>query len=194
MDVPNTPSQVTHFEDTAISNIVADDSGIIDGIKSSVANIVSGGMNVIFDRVNIGDYLEYKNQIGKVQKTSLLSTTILTMDGRLISIPNRKISNNKILRSSIEYNHKPDLSFVLKDVDQADLAKEIVQGIIRTSIDLGSASDATNTIYITRNRNCKMILCALSYSESKDTWESLWSLKKEMYAALLLAGCIDIEK
>lgn len=150
-------------------------------------------MLFLIELMFVGDYLEYKNQIGKVQKTSLLTSTIVTKDGRLISIPNGEISNDKILRSSLNHNHKPDLTFVLKDFDQADNARQIVKNILRTSIDMGLDCTATNTIFITKDKNFKLILCALSHCESNDSWESLWDLKSEMYNALIIAGCIDIE-
>lgn len=67
-------------------------------LQSTLGNIF-GGMSIILDKsVKVGDKIRLDNDtMGTVMDVGLRSTKILTWDGELITIPNGKLADSKIL-------------------------------------------------------------------------------------------------
>lgn len=67
-------------------------------LQSTLGNIF-GGMSIILDKsVKVGDKIKLDNEtMGTVMDVGLRSTKILTWDGELITIPNGKLADSRIL-------------------------------------------------------------------------------------------------
>lgn len=65
--------------------------------KDTLSNVVAG-IFIFWDRpFYIGDLVEIEDEYGEVQDITLRTTRIVTPDGRMVSIPNQKIAENKII-------------------------------------------------------------------------------------------------
>jgi small conductance mechanosensitive channel len=64
--------------------------------KDTLSNIIAGFFLFWDKPFVIGDLIEVSDEYGEVHDISLRSTRILTVDGKLISIPNSVIVNSKV--------------------------------------------------------------------------------------------------
>ena len=74
-------------------------AGIALGLaaQQTLANFISGIIILVSKPFREKDYVELEGTFGKVEKISLRSTTLLTLDNLLVDIPNQKIIESKII-------------------------------------------------------------------------------------------------
>ena len=73
-------------------------------IQGTMTNMVNGIMIFITKPFNVGDYIETAGIAGTVHDITLLRTQLLTVDNKLINIPNSDISSTR----TINYTHMPN--------------------------------------------------------------------------------------
>ncbi len=100
-------------------------------LQNCLSNL-AGGFIILFSKpFSAGDIIELDGSVGKVKSISILYTKIETFDGKIVSIPNGKVSEAKI----INYTESPDRRIELKfDISyDADfrIARELILGIIK---------------------------------------------------------------
>ena len=76
--------------------------GIGIGLKNIISNFISGLTILIAQPIKVGDYIEVDNLCGLVEKTSIRSTIIRTLDGIFVIVPNNCLVENNI----INWSHK----------------------------------------------------------------------------------------
>jgi small-conductance mechanosensitive channel len=69
--------------------------------RTSLANIIAGLMISFSQPVRLGDFVEIEGQEGKIEDITLTYTIIKTWDNKRLIIPNKKISDSKIINYSI---------------------------------------------------------------------------------------------
>ena len=81
-------------------------AGIALGLaaQQTLANFISGIILLVSKPFREKDYVELEGTFGKVEKISLRSTTLLTLDNLLVDIPNQKIIESKIINHT--YNRQ----------------------------------------------------------------------------------------
>ena len=74
-------------------------AGIALGLaaQQTLANFISGIIILVSKPFREKDYVELEGEFGMVQKISLRSTTLLTLDNLTVDIPNQKIVESKII-------------------------------------------------------------------------------------------------
>ena len=74
-------------------------AGIALGLaaQQTMANFISGIIILVSKPFQEKDFVELEDTYGRVQKISLRSTTLLTLDHLLVDIPNQKIIESKII-------------------------------------------------------------------------------------------------
>lgn len=80
--------------------------GIGIGMKNIISNFVSGLTILIAQPIKIGDFIEVDDLSGIVEKTSIRSTVIKTIDGIFVIIPN----NFLVEKNIINWSHKDSTS------------------------------------------------------------------------------------
>ncbi|NEN89028.1 MAG: mechanosensitive ion channel, partial [Okeania sp. SIO3H1] len=80
--------------------------GIGIGMKNIISNFVSGLTILIAQPIKIGDFIEVDDLSGIVEKTSIRSTVIRTIDGIFVIIPNNFLVEQNI----INWSHKDSTS------------------------------------------------------------------------------------
>ncbi|WP_287240042.1 mechanosensitive ion channel domain-containing protein [Okeania sp. SIO1H5] len=80
--------------------------GIGIGLKNIISNFVSGLTILIAQPIKVGDFIKVDDLSGVVEKTSIRSTVIRTIDGIFVIIPNNSIVEQNI----INWSHKDSTS------------------------------------------------------------------------------------
>ncbi|MEE3386392.1 MAG: mechanosensitive ion channel domain-containing protein, partial [Prevotella sp.] len=80
-------------------------------LQGSLSNFASGVMLICFRPVKVGEYITGGGAEGTVQEISIFSTTILTVDNKVIVVPNSAILNGNIVNFSRMPERRVDMSF-----------------------------------------------------------------------------------
>ena len=102
--------------------------------KEAIGNIF-GSVGLLSDRVyKIGDYIKFGDYEGVVESVNLRSTSIRTLDGFIVNVPNNVIANQAITNVSKTRNRLVDITVGIEygtPNEKIDRAIEILKAIAR---------------------------------------------------------------
>ncbi len=99
--------------------------------RDSLSNIISGVM-VFWDRpFVIGDLVEIGNHYGRVQRITLRSTRIVTVDGRMLAVPNSSIVNTIVASYTNFPNLRLDIDVTIGTEEDLGRARALLLALVR---------------------------------------------------------------
>lgn len=107
-------------------------SGLAIGlaVQNSLQNL-AGGFTLLFSRpFSVGDYISSNGEEGTVQEISMLSTKLLTVDNKVVYIPNGQVSANKIINFTKEDLRRVDINFSIAYEDDFGKAVSLIHSVI----------------------------------------------------------------
>jgi small conductance mechanosensitive channel len=99
-------------------------------LQGSLANVAAGVMLIIFRQVRVGQFVESGGVSGTVEKVGIFNTTLVSIDNKVIFIPNSKLINDNIINYSEKEIRRIDLVFGISYTDDVDKAKNIIKTLI----------------------------------------------------------------
>ncbi len=79
-------------------------------LQGSLSNFAGGILILLFKPFKIGDEITIENLSGIVERIDILYTRIRTFDGKMITIPNGKVSNSSVQNGSIFPKRRVDIN------------------------------------------------------------------------------------
>lgn len=107
-------------------------SGLAVGlaVQNSLSNL-AGGFTILFAKpFSVGDYIETNGVSGTVEEISILSTKLLTVDNKVIYIPNGQVSGNKIINYTQEELRRVDINFSIAYENDFNKAVSLISSVI----------------------------------------------------------------
>lgn len=99
--------------------------------KDTLSNIIAGFFLFWDKPFVIGDLIEVSDEYGEVREITLRSTRILTVDGKLISIPNSVIVNSKVRSYTMSPHLRLDIDVTIAVYEKIAAAREAILAIVR---------------------------------------------------------------
>ncbi len=99
-------------------------------LQGSLANFAAGFLLIIFKPFKAGDYIEGAGVAGTVDKIQVFTTTLKTVDNKLVIIPNAKIMGDNIVNYSAHETRRVDLLFGVSYQDDIDKVRNILRNIV----------------------------------------------------------------
>ncbi len=100
--------------------------------KETLANFAQGVLLLILRPFRLGDVIEADGVVGTVQSIEIFYTRILTADRRLILIPNRQMTDTKIINYTAEKIRRLDMPFYLPAGEDTMAAKKVILSMLPT--------------------------------------------------------------
>ncbi len=100
-------------------------------LQDTLANFAAGMMILIYRPYDVGDMIDVAGVFGKVNKMSLVSTTILTIDNQMIVVPNNKIWGDVIKNVTAQDLRRVDMVFGMSYTDDIPKAEKVLAGILK---------------------------------------------------------------
>lgn len=99
-------------------------------LQNSLSN-VAGGFIILFSQpFKKGDYIETCGVSGSVLEISILSTSIVTVDNKIIRIPNGQLSSSTLINYSEEAVRRLDIDFSVGYNNDYKKAIELIKAVI----------------------------------------------------------------
>ena len=113
--------------------------------KEAIANVF-GSIGLLADRVyKVGDYISFDGMEGTVTDVNFRSTTIVTLEGFEVNIPNNLLANNEITNVSKATQRRIDLSVDIEygtSNEKIDRACEILKEIATSNPEIKNGFEA----------------------------------------------------
>lgn len=183
---------------SALGQVGVDIAGLLTGVgvlgltigfaaRDALSNMISGFF-ILWDRpFTIGDLIEIGDSYGRVDAITLRTTRVVTVDGRMLAIPNTEIIN-KTVASYTNYPHlRLDVSFTVAVTE--DLSKVRRSALSVCEGDSQFMTDPPPAVVVTalNDYNVGMELRAWLKDEKTHTAARL-ALREKLFEALRSAG------
>lgn len=99
-------------------------------LQGSLSNLASGIMLIIFRQVKVGQFIEGGGASGTIEKIGIFNTTLVSIDNKVIYIPNSKLINDNIINYNEKDIRRVDMVFGISYSDDMAKAKAIINSIL----------------------------------------------------------------
>lgn len=155
-------------------------------MQGSLSNLAGGLMLLIFRPFNVGDYIVAGGEEGTVRSISLFYTVLVTVDNRVISIPNGAMMNANITNATSEPLRRVDLSFnVSGDIPVKKVQATILEAIIATDKVLPDPAPVVEPLTPVPGG---LTYTARIWAKTENYWDVYFELMREIPTALGHAG------
>ncbi|MCI7767161.1 MAG: mechanosensitive ion channel [Oscillospiraceae bacterium] len=113
-----------------ITTIGAAGVAVALALQNSLSNVAGGFLILMTKPFSKGDYISTNGTEGTVEDISILSTKLLTIDNKVIFIPNSMVSGSTLINFSKEEKRRVDLIFNIAYDQDMNEAMKVIRGVI----------------------------------------------------------------
>jgi small conductance mechanosensitive channel len=99
-------------------------------LQGSLSNFAAGVLMIIFKPFKVGDFIEAGGASGIVEKIEIFTTTLKSLDNKVIIIPNSKVGGGNITNYTSEPIRLVDLQFAFNYRDDIAKIERLLQEIL----------------------------------------------------------------
>lgn len=164
------------------SSIIAAITGAGVGIGLALQGALSnlaGGLIILFMRpFRVGDYITVCGESGTVETIQIFYTTMVTIDNRVIMVPNGKVVDDTIINVSVKKTRRVDLAFTISYKNDYDFVKSIILECINKS----ELALKNNVPFITINnyKDSYLEIGVRVWVKNKDYWDFYYKILEDI--------------
>ncbi len=106
--------------------------------KDALSNLISGLLIFIYQPFIIGDLVEVDDQYGRVDTITLRSTHVITVDGKMLSVPNTEIINKTVASYTKFPNLRLDIPVTIGVSEDLDRVRQLLMDLVKRDDDFMS--------------------------------------------------------
>ena len=99
-------------------------------LQGSLSNFAAGVLMIVFKPFKVGEFIEAGGASGIVEKIEIFTTTLKSLDNKIIIIPNSKVGGGNIINYSSEPTRLVDLQVVFNYKDDFAKIEKLLQEIL----------------------------------------------------------------
>jgi small conductance mechanosensitive channel len=157
-------------------------------LQGSFSNFAGGILILLLKPFKVGDYIVdgSSGKEGTVQKIDLFYTMLVTVDNKLVTIPNGNLSNTHITNASAFDTRRVDLTIGINYDNDTGKAKEILRRLGEN--DPARLKEKPVDVYIKDLAASEVTLELRVWVNTGDYWDAYFRLKENMKKKLDDAG------
>ena len=147
-------------------------------LQETLGSFASGLMIMVYQPFDVDDYVAVAGVEGTVKAMSLVSTTLLTIDNKVLVIPNKKAWGDTITNFTGKDLRRVDLVFGIGYEDDIQLAMDLLKRITDEH-ELVLEEPATN-IQVDALADSSVNLLCRPWVKTSDYWTVHWDLMRQV--------------
>ena len=178
---------------TSVAALIAS-GGLAVGLalQGALSNFAGGFMILIFKPFRIGDYIESTGAEGVVRDISIFYTKLVTLDNKLILVPNGDLMNANVVNYTAEDRRRIDQSFKITNDIEQDRVKEVLLEAAKNTA--GVLSDPEPFARLTEVDDDTYIFTVRAWCDTPNYWTVYFDLIENCSRALADNGIDDPEE
>lgn len=156
-------------------------AGIAVGLalQGSLSNMAGGVLILFFKQFSKGDYISNNGGIeGTVDQIHILYTTLITVDNKVIVVPNGQLANNAIINYSKKSERRLDMVFSVSYDTPTDKTKELLRQIAENHPAV--LKDKAMTIRMVKQNASSLDFNFRVWVKSSDYWDTMYDFNEEV--------------
>ncbi len=155
-------------------------------VNGAVANIAGGIILLITRPFKVDDYIEAQGYEGTVADIHILSTKLITIDNKVVYIPNGTLSSGTVLNYSEKDDRRIDLVFIISRDNDLSRAKSILSDVCLSHKDV--LKDPPPFVRMAEQGEGDLRIAVKAWVKNDSYWTVYYDLLEEAKAALDAAG------
>ena len=147
-------------------------------LQETLGSFASGMMIMVYRPFDVDDYVNVAGVEGTVKELSLVSTTLLTIDNKVLVIPNKKAWGDTIVNFTGSEKRRVDLVFGIGYDDDIQVAMEVLRQVAG-SHELVLDEPAV-AVHVGELADSSVNLLCRPWVKTGDYWTVYWDLTREV--------------
>ncbi len=155
--------------------------------RDALSNLISGIL-IFWDRpFVIGDLVEVEGHYGRVERITPRSTRIVTVDGRMLAVPNSTVVNSTVASYTNFPHLRLDIPVTIAVTEDLDHARRVMLGLVTDTP--GLMTDPPPEVVVTALNDYNLVLeLRVWIDNEKQHVAKRFMLREAMFKALTAAG------
>jgi small conductance mechanosensitive channel len=145
-------------------------------LQDTLSNFAAGAMILAYRPFDTGDFISAAEVEGTVQKMNLVNTTVVTIDNRVLIIPNSKIWGGVILNFTGQHLRRTDVIYSVSYSDDLDHVQKVLEELIAG--DERFLTTPEPIVRVKQFSDSSIDFLVRAYVKTEEFWETLWALNK----------------
>jgi small conductance mechanosensitive channel len=155
-------------------------------LSGTLQNFAGGVMILLLRPYRIGDYIDAQGEEGTVTKIGLFSTEIITVDNRVIYIPNSTISTSVIDNYSTSEMRRVDWTVNVEYGSDPDKVRKVLVDMLKS--DSRVAADPAPVVFLVNLADSSVQFSARAWCKNSDYWGLKFDIQERIYVELPKSG------
>ena len=151
-------------------------------LSGTLQNFAGGVMILLLRPYRIGDYIDAQGEEGTVRKIGLFSTEIITVDNRIIYIPNSTISTSVIDNYSTQEMRRVDWTISVEYGTDPEKLRQVVTEMLKS--DSRVAADPAPVVFLVNLADSSVNFSARAWCKNGDYWGLKFDIQERIYVEL----------
>lgn len=179
-------------ETTSIAALLAA-GGVAIGmaLSGTVQNFAGGVMILIFKPFKVGDYIEAQGFAGTVSEVNITCTKLLTLDNRVIVLPNGPLHSGTVNNYSQMDYRRVDLTIGVEYGSDADQVRELILGLAANNdkiLDMEGGAPADPFVALLSLSPSSVDFAVRLWTKTADYWDVFFGMNESIYKTLPAHG------
>jgi len=147
-------------------------------LQDTLSNFASGLMIMLYRPFDVDDFVDVSGVMGKVRSMTLVSTTIMTPDNKLMIVPNNSIWGNVITNSTGSSKRRVDLVFGISYNDDIDAAQKAMEEILAEHSQV--LDDPEPKVRLHELADSSVNFICRPWVRTSDYWDVYWDITRQV--------------
>jgi small conductance mechanosensitive channel len=147
-------------------------------LQETLGSFASGLMIMVYRPFDVDDYVAVAGVEGTVKEMSLVSTTLLTLDNKVLIIPNKKAWGDTIVNFTGKDIRRVDLVFGIGYDDNIQQATDVLMEI--ASEHKLVLAEPPVMVHVDQLADSSVNLFCRPWAKTKDYWTVHWDLTRQV--------------
>ncbi len=167
-------------ETTSFAALLAS-AGVAIGmaLSGNLSNFAGGLIILVFKPFKVGDYIESPNANGTVREIQIFHTILVTVDNKVIYVPNGSLSSNAITNYNKQETRRAEWVFGVEYGEDFEKVREVLQRII--DADDRILKDPAPMIVLGALSASSVDIKVRVWTKSADYWNVYFDMNKIVY-------------
>lgn len=155
--------------------------------RDALSNLISG-LLIFWDRpFVIGDLVEVEGDYGRVERITLRSTRVVTVDGKMLAVPNSTIINSTVASYTNFPHLRIDIAVTVAVTEDLDRVREVLLTLVREDPDYLPEPPPRVVVTALNDYNVGLELQAW-LGDEREHVSHRFALREKVFKALTAAG------
>ena len=160
-------------------------------LSGTISNFAGGIMLLAFKPFKAGDFISAQGYSGRVKDVTIVNTKILTVDNRMVILPNGALFNGNIDNYSAMQLRRIDMTVNLAYGTDADRCIKAITGLLKAEeriLDSKTPGVADPLVVLSSLNDSDITFTIRAWVNTSDYWDVRFLLNKTLYTRLPQMG------